>query len=65
MINEEVMKMGYIPDEPEQGAFLRQEEEVDDTLGPCGCVDYHMADCPTRTGYADSFDQDDWYDSWA
>jgi len=19
-------------------------------LGPCGCVDYHMADCPTITG---------------
>ncbi len=19
-------------------------------LGSCGCVDYHMADCPTRTG---------------
>lgn len=23
----------------------------DDTLGPCGCVDYHYADCPTRGGY--------------
>ena len=22
----------------------------DGTLGPCGCTDYHMADCPTRTG---------------
>lgn len=22
----------------------------DDTLGPCGCTDYHLADCPTRTG---------------
>jgi hypothetical protein len=21
----------------------------EDTLGPCGCVDYHMADCPLRT----------------
>lgn len=20
-----------------------------DTLGPCGCTDYHMSDCPTRT----------------
>lgn len=27
----------------------------DDTLGPCGCTDYHMADCPTRTGYADAY----------
>lgn len=37
-----------------------------DTLGPCGCTDYHMADCPTRTGYADAmsaaeYDVDDWY----
>lgn len=24
--------------------------EVDHTLGPCGCVDYHYADCPTRGG---------------
>jgi hypothetical protein len=21
----------------------------EDTLGPCGCVDYHLADCPLRT----------------
>lgn len=21
-----------------------------ETLGPCGCTDYHMADCPLRTG---------------
>ena len=20
-----------------------------DALGPCGCIDYHMADCPTVT----------------
>jgi hypothetical protein len=24
--------------------------EEDETLGSCGCTDYHMADCPTRTG---------------
>lgn len=55
--------------EPEErGAYLRPEEE-NDTLGPCGCVDYHMADCPTRTGYSDYLnemetrsDQDAWYD---
>ena len=23
------------------------------TLGPCGCTDYHMADCPLRTASAD------------
>jgi hypothetical protein len=30
-------------------------------LGPCGCVDYHMADCPIRTGGA-PVDESDWYD---
>ena len=43
---------------------------------PCGCVDYHMADCPTLTGGSDMTradwdvyyenrdidDVDDWYD---
>lgn len=24
-----------------------------ETLGPCGCVDYHMADCPIRTASRD------------
>lgn len=38
----------------------------DGTLGPCGCTDYHMADCPIRTGardamYAGEDDQDRWY----
>lgn len=34
-----------------------------ETLGACGCTDYHMADCPTRTGYADSMrDPYDEYD---
>lgn len=38
-----------------------------DALGSCGCVDYHMADCPTRTGYTDYYaqaerDYDDYYD---
>ena len=28
--------------------------EVDeDVLGPCGCYDYHMSDCSTRTGSHD------------
>lgn len=22
----------------------------EDTLGPCGCTDYHLADCPLVTG---------------
>jgi hypothetical protein len=37
----------------------------DDTLGACGCTDYHMADCPTRVSDigADPGDlTDNWYD---
>lgn len=31
----------------------REDESTGDidVLGPCGCVDYHYSDCPTRTGY--------------
>lgn len=25
------------------------QEEPTDALGPCGCTDYHMADCPLVT----------------
>ena len=44
-----------------------KKEEVDDdhTLGACGCIDYHYADCPTRqggTGYGDEFDYEE--ESW-
>ena len=47
------------------------DEEEHEKLGPCGCSDYHMADCPTRTGegtmtkddYLDIYsNNDDWYD---
>lgn len=34
--------------------------EDDDTLGACGCRDYHSADCPTRTGDA-GMTADDYY----
>lgn len=34
----------------EQGFMRAFPEYNDDTLGSCGCIDYHMADCPTRTG---------------
>ena len=27
----------------------------DYTLGPCGCSDYHMADCPLVTGRSESY----------
>ena len=32
---------------------LQKDVEGNETLGPCGCVDYHMADCPTRTSVYD------------
>lgn len=42
------------------------EREDDGTLGPCGCVDYHMADCPLMTdrfgGHDDPPEPDDDYD---
>lgn len=28
----------------------------DATLGPCGCTDYHVADCPTRDTKTDEYD---------
>lgn len=33
-----------------------EAEPVDDdgTLGPCGCTDYHLADCPVRTSRLDA-----------
>lgn len=43
---------------------VRLNFNTTDTLGPCGCTDYHMSDCPTRTGGSVIFtgdDQDDWY----
>lgn len=37
---------------------------VDDgTLGSCGCVDYHYADCPIRTSHYSPDELDDWYES--
>lgn len=30
-----------------------KDYEEDETLGSCGCVDYHMADCPIRTAHFD------------
>ena len=37
----------------------------DDTLGICGCIDYHYSDCPTygyANDYEESFDIDEYYD---
>lgn len=33
--------------------------EGPNVLGPCGCIDYHMADCPTVT---DRFQEDPGWD---
>lgn len=40
--------------------MCEQPDEDDAKLGPCGCTDYHMADCPVLTGRAidDDFDAD-------
>jgi hypothetical protein len=42
------------------------QTHADDGTGPCGCSDYHAADCPLRTittyWAGDAGDQtDDWY----
>ena len=36
--------------DPDEMALVEDEEEASDTLGPCGCTDYHMADCSVVTG---------------
>jgi hypothetical protein len=38
----------------EAGKALETEYRSEPTLGPCGCTDYHMADCPLMTGGSDS-----------
>lgn len=38
----------------------------DDTLGNCGCTDYHYSDCPMHNAYAysaDEFDIGEYYDN--
>lgn len=36
-------------------------EADDETLGACGCTDYHMADCPTRTDSFRPYEPFDFY----
>ena len=36
----------------------------EDTLGACGCIDYHMADCPIMTGGRDYYDEPDYDDGY-
>lgn len=42
--------------------FDSSEPEQDESLGPCGCTDYHMADCPTRTDSFRPYEPFDFYD---
>ena len=37
--------------DPELMGLIDDEEDEAETLGPCGCTDYHMADCPTVNWY--------------
>lgn len=37
--------------------------EPNETLGSCGCVDYHYSDCPIRTG-GSSMTMDDYLAEW-
>lgn len=44
-------------------------ENPGDALGPCGCVDYHMADCDgsramTKDDYLDLYGNFDSVDDW-
>jgi len=42
------------------------DDEVSVSLGSCGCVEYHVADCPTRTGGSDSgMSKDDYLDLYS
>lgn len=39
----------YIADQREERAALEAAQPTQpDALGPCGCSDYHYADCPIR-----------------
>ena len=48
--------------DPEVMGLMEDEDEY--TLGPCGCVDYHVADCSLVTGYSDDppdpYEDEDW-----
>jgi hypothetical protein len=48
------LALTYIARQGDDSAFLdylqecAAEENAAETLGSCGCVDYHLADCPLR-----------------
>jgi len=50
----------------EEEQSIREDEEMEEdfTLGPCGCTDYHMSDCPTRTTYTYDADDSEPLDYW-
>ena len=55
---------GDIEDEREAALFADEDE----TLGACGCTDYHMADCPTLAGWGEAqaaeFESNDPFAEW-
>lgn len=47
----------YAENQPAVRAMAEADPEA---LGPCGCTDYHLADCPIRTGGTYSSAADVW-----
>lgn len=41
-----------------------ENDDYDDTLGPCGCVDYHYADCPLRDYTQGSYYDEPYDEAW-
>jgi hypothetical protein len=52
-----------MPIPPEIMALIDDEE--DNYEWPCGCVDYHYADCPSRDGSDTGMSKDDYLDYYA
>ena len=44
----------------QDASLIRDTDDDDGSLGPCGCVDYHYADCPLRTGVNSYGDESDY-----
>jgi hypothetical protein len=59
-VGDDIVRDKYGWSHPVHKGFAKTYDAPSDTLGPCGCTDYHMADCPTRTGYTAEDRFDDW-----
>jgi len=51
---------GLAGDRYRYAARETEDDHGNETLGSCGCTDYHMADCPLRTGNHESNPTDDY-----